>query len=213
MLDFMRGAGLKSRLLNPGEELWDRRLGVRTFGFLQMVGEPSARDWRAHYVPVRYKRLLAALRHVGLGAGDVFLDLGCGLGRSVFAASWLGAKRAIGVEIDPGLVEQARRNLAGSKLAGRDIEFICQPAQEFVPSGVTVLFMFHPFGGGTMEQVIQQLDTELDRAPRRLRVVYENPIHASVLEASRHLRPTGRWKSGEQGSDYECAFFEARPNA
>jgi SAM-dependent methyltransferase len=210
MLDFVRGGGLKSRLLNPVEEMWDRRLGVRTFGFLGMVGEPGARDWRAHYVPVRYKRLFAALRHVGLGADDVFVDLGCGLGRTVFAASWLGARRSLGVEIDPGLVQQARRNLAAGRLAGRDIEFICQPAQEFTPAGVTVLFMFHPFGAGTMEQVVQQLDAELDRAPRRLRVVYENPIHAAVLEASRHLRPTGRWKPGEQGSGYECAFLEAR---
>lgn len=211
MFSLLRGAGLKSRLLNPAEELWDRRLGVHTFGFLGQVGEPSARNWQAHYVPVRYKRLLEALRHVGVGQGDVFVDLGCGLGRSVFVASWLGAKRALGVEIDPGLVEQARRNLAGSSLAGRDIEFICQPAQEFVPAGVTVLFMFHPFGAGTMEQVVQQFDAELDRHPRHLRVVYENPIHAAVLEGSRHLRPTGRWSGGEAGSRYPCAFFEARP--
>ena len=66
----------------------------------------------------------AALAHdlrVSLCAGDVFADLGSGLGRSVFqAASDFGVRRAVGIEM-----AASRHALAASKLAGlRDSDVI-----------------------------------------------------------------------------------------
>ena len=111
-LEKLKGAGFKTRLLNPRDEFWDRRLGVRTLGFLPAVGAPGSATWQGHYVPTPYNKLIASLRHVAIGSEDVFVDLGSGLGRTVFAASWLGARRAVGVEIDTSLTEAARANLA-----------------------------------------------------------------------------------------------------
>lgn len=47
--------------------------------------------------------------------GDTVYDLGCGDGRIVTAAAKLGAK-AIGIELDPALVEKARQSIEADKL-------------------------------------------------------------------------------------------------
>jgi SAM-dependent methyltransferase len=205
----LRGSGLKTRLLNPRDELWDQRLGVRTLGFLPAVGAPGSAEWQGHYVPTPYRKIIPALRHVGIGPDDVFVDLGSGLGRTVFAASWLGARRAVGVEIDAALTAAARTNLDRTRLRGRDIEFLCLAAQEYDFADATLLYMFHPFGAGTMEAVIRRLEKALEERPRSLRIVYENPVNAAVLERSEHLERTGSWPAGK-GRRYETAFWRSR---
>lgn len=209
MFNAFRGSGLKTRLLHPIDEFWDLRLGVQTVGFLPEVGLPGAPEWRGAYVPTKYKRILASLRHVNVGTNDAFVDLGCGLGRAVFAASWLGAKRAIGVEIDASLSDQARRSHERSRLNGRDIEFVCAGAETFSPVDTTVLFMFNPFGPGTMQTVIRRFEEEMAKNPRPLRVVYENPLQSAVLDASPYLKRFDEWPSGKHGSPHPVAFWEA----
>jgi predicted RNA methylase len=205
----LKGAGIKSRLLNPGDEFWDRRLGVRTLGFLPAVGAPGSADWQGHYVPTPYRKILPTLRHAGIGGEDVFVDLGSGLGRTVFAASWLGARRAVGVEIDAALTQGARANLTRSRLQNRGIEFVCLPAQEYDFADTTILYMFHPFGAGTMEQVIRRLESALETRPRPLRIVYENPVNAAVLDRSKLLERTDDWPVG-RGSRYQTFFWRSR---
>ena len=52
------------------------------------------------------ERMLAL---AGIGPGDVVYDLGCGDGRIVIAAAKTFGARAIGVDIDPALINRARR--------------------------------------------------------------------------------------------------------
>lgn len=208
LLDAIKGAGLKTRLLHPIDEFWDRRFGVHTVGFLPEVGNPNEPEFRAAYVPAQYRRIIAALRHVNIGPDDVVVDLGCGLGRAVFAASWLGAKRAVGVEIDPPLVAKAQDSLRHSRLRHRDIQFVCAPAQTYSLADATLIFMFNPFGAGIMQGVLQQLEAALEKKPRKLRIVYENPLQGQVLDASRHLKRAGEWPAGKAGSPHPLAFWE-----
>lgn len=209
LLKAIRGGGLKTRLLHPVDELWDRRFGVHTVGFLPEVGDPTAPNWRAGYVPAKYQRIVAALRHVGVGRDDTVVDLGCGLGRAVFASSWLGARRAVGVEIDPTLVRQAQDDHQGSRLSDRDIRFVCAPAEGHDLSDLTVLFMFNPFGKGTMQSVVKNLEESLRRSPRRVRIAYENPLQSEVLDASPLLKRTGGWPSSRMASPHPIAFWES----
>ena len=208
LLDSIKGAGLKTRLLHPVDEFWDRRFGVHTVGFLPEVGDPEHPDFRAAYVPAHYRRIIASLRHVNVGPADTVVDLGCGLGRSVFAASWLGARLSVGVEIDADLVAKAQRSQRSSRLKDRDIEFVCAPAQTYSLADVTLIYMFNPFGSGIMREVVQQLEVALAQRPRKLRIVYENPIQGEVLDASRHLKRTDAWPSGKAGSPHPLAFWE-----
>jgi precorrin-6B methylase 2 len=193
----IKGSGLKSRLLNPRNEFWDRRLGVHTFGFTPAVGAGHDPDWRSHYVPTTYASIFRVLRHLKVNRDDVLVDFGCGLGRAVFVASWMGVKRAIGVEIDERLVAAARHNQRGSRVRDRDIEIVQAAAEQWEPRDVTVVFMFNPFGTGTMQSVLDRLEADLKRNPRRIRIAYENPIHSSVLDGATFLRRTGSWDAGK----------------
>lgn len=189
----LRGTGLKTRLLHPHDELIDRWLGVRTSGWRPHVGDEHDPDWRVEYVPSSYAVLRRVLRRVNLGPDDVFVDLGAGMGRSVFAASWMGARRAVGVEIDPALVALATANLARSRLRDRQVEFVERGAEAYEQDQSTVLFMFNPFGAGTMAAVARQIEAGLKKNPRNLRIAYVYPFFASALDALECLEPIDHW--------------------
>ncbi|MEP7361383.1 MAG: hypothetical protein ABI744_07375, partial [Chloroflexota bacterium] len=190
LLAGLRGKGIKDRLLHPYDAFWDARLGISTFGFIPAVGDSNDAAWQGHYQPTPYRDIFVMLRHAGIGTGDVYVDLGCGLGRTVFAAHWLGAKRAVGVEINRQLAAQCERSAARHRRAPacddpvRAVEFVCAPAQAYSHPDTTAVFLFHPFGAGTLKQVVDTLDDELTRRPRPLQVIYFNPVHDQVFEQS-----------------------------
>ncbi|KAI8469048.1 MAG: methyltransferase [Monoraphidium minutum] len=89
------------------------------------------RSWARYLLPGRYKAVYyptphpiaaAMLRLARVGPDDVVYDLGCGDGRIVIAAAQqMGAKRCVGIELDPRLAAAARRAVAAAGLdaAGR----------------------------------------------------------------------------------------------
>jgi SAM-dependent methyltransferase len=202
LLGRLKGKGVKTRLLHPHDELWDRRLGIRTAGWTPSRGDYDDPFRKVEYRPTPYAVLLRMLRRVGVGRGDVVVDLGAGLGRAVFLASWLGAKRAVGVEIDGALVEKARANLARSRLAGRTIEFVQSPAEAYPQDDTTVIFMFNPFGVGIMHMVVERITRTLEQRPRELRIAYLNPLAASALDASPRLARLDQWVEERVGPEF-----------
>lgn len=118
------------------------------------------------------------------------------------------------VEIDGRLASQCRDGAQRRRHAGGNVEFICARAQTYLHPDTTVVFMFHPFGAGTLREVIGQIDDALSRRPRRLRVVYFNPVFDEVLQTSKHLRPSEHWPQhahagsrGGGGGDYAVSFW------
>lgn len=211
LLDRVRGSGLKTRLLHPHDELWDRRLGISTFGFIPAVGEPDNEAWQGHYQPTSYKDLFRMLGHVGAGPDDVYVDLGCGLGRTVFAAHRLGVRRAVGVEVDGALVRACRANLARSGAEPAAVQFVEGFAQDFAHPETTLLFLFHPFGRGTLQTVLDRLGRDLQARPRHFRLVYFNAVSDDLLAGCGYLRRTDRWVAGSDWSPstgrYDASFW------
>jgi len=191
-LDHFRGQGYKTRLLNPHDEFWDQRLGIKTFGFHPASGKQGDSDWRVHYTPTPYSDIFRLLKMVELGADDVFVDLGSGMGRAVFCASWMGAKRAVGIEVVPDLCKTAIQSHVRSRLAHRNIEFFCENALDFQCRDTTVLFMFHPFGEATLRQVLHNIESERIKKPHsKLRIIYVNPVFDAVLKQTKWLECIG----------------------
>jgi SAM-dependent methyltransferase len=69
------------------------------------------------FVPTPDAVVDAMLEMASVGPKDVVYDLGCGDGRLVVGAAMRGARRAIGVDIDPERVKESR---ARAKAAGVD---------------------------------------------------------------------------------------------
>ena len=217
MLERLRGHGIKSRLLNPYDAIWDARLGVRTFGYHAASGTQGESDWRLHYTPTSYSDIFRLLRIVDLAKDDVFVDLGSGLGRAVFAASRLGAGRSIGIEIVPDLCERAEDNRRRSRFAARNIKFICTHALNYQHCDTTVLFMFHPFGEDTMQQVLCDIKAaRTGRTAPRLRIIYMNPVFDRVFEQSGWLEriarvpPRSRWLAS--ANSYVVSLWRSVPS-
>ena len=188
-----KGRAIKSRLQNPYDAFWDLKLGVQTFGFHPGSGMQGDADWQVHYAPTPYADIFRLLRMVGLGENDVFVDLGCGLGRAVFAASWMGAKRAVGIDVVPALCQRAEENRQSSRLADRAIDFVCDHAANYRHRDTSVLFMFHPFGEVTMRQVLRGIAENLtEESAKNFRIVYRNPVCESVLQEAGWLECIGR---------------------
>jgi 16S rRNA G966 N2-methylase RsmD len=191
LLNEFKGKGYKTQLLNPLDMYWEWRLGVQTFGFHPGSGAPGDPDWQVHYATTAYKEIFRLLKCAALNNNDVFLDLGSGMGRATFAASWLGAKRAIGVDIVPELWVQSNRNLQRSVLRQRNIQFICMNAADYYNKDVSVIFMCHPFGAGTLRQVLENIGSQRTPQSKRLRIIYRNPVCESVLKETAWLKCVG----------------------
>lgn len=70
------------------------------------------------YEPTPAPVVEAMLQLAGVGPGDVVYDLGCGDGRIVVAAARRGA-RAVGVDIDPQRIREARANVRAAGVEDR----------------------------------------------------------------------------------------------
>ena len=68
------------------------------------------------YVPTPHDVVDKMLVLAGVGKDDVVYDLGCGDGRIVVAAAKRLGCRAVGVDIDPLRIEEARRNVKTNRV-------------------------------------------------------------------------------------------------
>ncbi len=121
-----------------------------------------------------------------------FIDTGSGKGRALLMACAFPFCRVIGIEIVPELHAAAERNLALIKPDRRKCEKIetwLGDARNFsFPSEPTVLFLFNPFPEWVLEAVVANLRLSLQQHPRKVWVVYHNPVLEHVLGGSGFLR-------------------------
>jgi len=84
----------------------------------------SAETWDspallAPYLPTKPEKLSAILDSVEFRPEDVLFDLGCGDGRVLFEAVARGCPRAVGVDLDSGLVDIIRQKANSQGLSER----------------------------------------------------------------------------------------------
>jgi SAM-dependent methyltransferase len=75
------------------------------------------------FVPTPYEEIDAFFALAPVSANDVIYDLGSGDGRLLFAALEKGAGKAVGIELDPDLVQAARETAKEKGLENR-VSFI-----------------------------------------------------------------------------------------
>lgn len=105
------------------------------------------------YLPCGVEVVTRAVELAQVEAGDVFVDVGAGIGRALAVAHLLTGARAIGVEVQPQLVARARALMSG--FVG--IELIEADATAQVPDG-TVYFLYCPFSGARLEAFLSKLE-------------------------------------------------------
>lgn len=179
----------------------DRRLGIRT------TPDSRERDRRIHpkgdrafsdsrwYEAMDYRQLDRFLKPLGLTTGDVVYDIGCGMGRIVCAAALRDVRESVGVELDPALADDARKNAETLKGRRAAIRIITADATKVDYADGTVFILFNPFGAQTMAATLERIRQSLAARPRAIRIAYFNPACEEVYTGSGWLECTGRDKS------------------
>jgi putative methylase len=103
----------------PAQKRLIRKLELELF-LSQMESQPSPKASLEQYTiseAIAAKMIYLAAYTNGDIIGKTVLDLGCGTGRLALAASYLGAQRVVGVDIDKTAIETASENSekAGSR--------------------------------------------------------------------------------------------------
>lgn len=120
------------------------------------------------YMPCPVDAVLRMVEQAEVQPGDVFVDVGSGLGRVAALTHLLSGAAAIGIEIQPELV-RASRQLAERLNASR-VSVVEGDAARLAGSLTigSVFFLYCPFSGERLEQVLDGLES-IART-RRIRV-------------------------------------------
>ncbi|TCV96407.1 histone methylation protein DOT1 [Luteibacter rhizovicinus] len=135
-------------------------------GVLQ-IDEPDARIAElaaemVFYQPTPARHIFGMLERSALNERDVLIDLGSGLGHVPLLAAICTGARSTGIEWEGAYVDCARRCAQALNL-GR-ATFIQQDAREADLSAGTVFYLYTPFTGAILRDVLDKLRTEaIDR--------------------------------------------------
>jgi hypothetical protein len=132
--------------------------------------------------------------------GDVFFDVGSGLGQVAMLVNLLTGVSAIGVEFEPAFCHYAQECAAELNLSG--VRFDNVDAREADFSEGTVFFLYTPFRGEILRNVLAILRKE--SLGRKIRLITYGPCTAPVALES--------WLEGERPDNpctYKLGFFSS----
>lgn len=128
------------------------------------------------YQPTPARHALDALRRLQLGADDVLIDLGAGLGHVPLLVAACTGARAHGVEIEPAYVASAQA--CATELSLARATFACADARAVDFGAGTVFYLYTPFTGTILREVLDALAGQARHRP--IRVCSLGPCTATV---------------------------------
>ncbi len=109
-----------------------------------------------------------------------FLDMGCGKGRAMCMAAHHGFNNVTGIDLSKELCQVAERNLTITKQQFSQLQYKVINNDAFyyeIPEDVDCIFFFNPFDEIIMSAVVNNIFESLDANPRKLKIIYVNPLH------------------------------------
>ncbi|MES2222507.1 MAG: class I SAM-dependent methyltransferase [Acidobacteriota bacterium] len=186
LIDRCRGRGFD--LLHRVDT--DRKM---TIDDLQVIGENKQFAMAYRATPVKSMRLV--LKHFrGRAPATTFVDVGCGKGSTLLAASQAPFRAIIGVEFASELCAVARKNICRyrGRQACKNITVLEMDAAEFCfPDGRLLVYFFNPFHQRVMETVLEHLLNSLAAAPRPVTLLCDGLYHRDVI--MNMFRPSKTW--------------------
>jgi SAM-dependent methyltransferase len=176
---------------------------------LQTVGENKSRGQR--YQPTGALAFKKIFLKVICEPTDVFVDYGCGKGRTLLLAALHGYKKVRGIEFSPQLCSSAEKNIKCFQLgtsSTTSFQVICDDVLSYqLQNDETVFYFFHPFDDAVMQNVIQNIIRSLEEHPRRIQIVYYLPRHNSLLSKFPQFQKVRKLMA----YGYECSIYCYEP--
>ncbi|MBX5484227.1 MAG: hypothetical protein IRZ16_20565 [Myxococcaceae bacterium] len=149
--------------------------------------------------PVR--QVLELIDRARVTADDVVFDLGAGIGKVAMLVNLLTGAKVVGVEIERAYSDYARARVEALGLRG--VELRTQDARTARYDDATVVFMYHPFTGRLLDEVLERLRQQAERRPLRIGTL--GRITFTLAQQS-WLQPVGTDALGE----HRAAVFAGR---
>jgi hypothetical protein len=128
-----------------------------------------------HKTPVRV--VMELIRLAEIDSDDLFFDIGSGLGQVVLLVNLMTGARARGIEYEPAYCAYA--SAIASRLHLTDTVFVNADARDSDYSKGTVFFLYTPFEGRLLQDVLRLLQREC--LSRMVRVFTYGPCSAKVV--------------------------------
>lgn len=138
------------------------------------------------YQPTPARHVFDLIRRLDLGADDVLMDLGSGLGHVPLLAAICSDARCIGVEREAAYVACCRRSADALRLPR--VDCLQQDARDADFSRASVFYLYTPFTGSVMRAVLDSLRAEAARRP--IRVASYGPCTPTIAGEA-WLQPIG----------------------
>src|SRR5258708_8628285 len=113
------------------------------------------------YQPTPVRHILHLIAATALAEDDVFVDLGSGLGHVPLLVSMVTGAQSLGIEVQAAYVASARECAQSLHLSR--VRFIAQDAREADLSSGTVFYLYLPFKGSILTDVLSALRMESTR--------------------------------------------------
>lgn len=163
------------------EAWYERRFGIKTLSYMTREDLGFKNRATGYYAPTAYVDFRKAMKRIEIRPGeDVFLDFGSGMGRAVIMAATYPFRKVIGVELSAELTRIAEENLRRTRkhLVCRDVKLLTEDATAYaIANDVTVIYLYNPFRSELLRTVFANIRASLDASPRRLSIVYKNPVY------------------------------------
>jgi Histone methylation protein DOT1 len=118
------------------------------------------------YQPTPVRHILHLIAATALAEDDVFVDLGSGLGHVPLLVSMVTGAQSLGIEVQAAYVASARECAQSLRLSR--LRFIPQDAREADLSSGTVFYLYSPFNGSILTDVLSALRMESTRRPIKI---------------------------------------------
>lgn len=184
LLEWARSAGPDGDLPGDGYDYLDTLVsGILQIEEPDMPAAPMA--GMVFYQPTPARHIFGMLARTALDERDVLVDLGSGLGQVPLLAAICTGARCVGIEWEAAYVRCARRCAQALDL-GR-VTFVQGDVRAADLSTGTVFYLYTPFEGRMLREVLDRLKAEADT--RVIRVCTLGPCTATVARE--------RWLHGE----------------
>jgi len=164
-----------------GDELVSGVLQFRRPGGTPLLPSPEM----TAYQPTPVRHILDLVRACHFSSDDVLVDLGSGLGHVPLLVSILTGIRALGIEVQPSYIASAQG--AARDLNLSRVRFRAEDARTTDLSSGTVFYMFSPFWGSILTDVLCQLHRQSEQ--RSIRIGSLGPC-TRILEGQTWLQAT-----------------------
>ena len=166
---------MKTIMTDP-ETAWDQRLQIQTAG----RDDRNADQHRHPYEPTPYCVLERLKQSDLILEGDTVADYGCGKGRVGFFLAHQQRAKAIGIEYDEHIYQEALNN-AETSVSRKDVTFVLARAEAWeVPEEVNRCYFFNPFSAEILRKVMARILESYYASPREILLFFYYPDDAYI---------------------------------